>query len=337
MTIRLIAALFAFAVAASACGGSDDATTSDATPATDPAATSADPTTPPTTTSTTTAAPPTTTVVTTTTAAGPVPELATYEVEVTSDVVYGTGAVRNGEIDLMAKLFVPVDAVGPHPVYIHLPGGGFQFSDANNSGPAKALAERGFVAAAFDYRVQGDDPIPSERVGGIYDSVGGADGGGLGRAIAAAVEDGLLGTEWLLAQAEELDLDLDRVVLGGGSAGAITANHISYTAEDFGFERPSIAAAVDLWGGFTLAKPAETVTGDEPPVFIVHGTEDNVVSYTFTEDFVAAAEAAGLPYEVYPVQGAGHGVDLVATEADDGVTLFDHMVAWLRTTLYPAA
>ncbi|MDH4169416.1 MAG: alpha/beta hydrolase [Acidimicrobiia bacterium] len=261
----------------------------------------------------------------------------TYEVDVTRDLVFGTGALREGEKQLMANLFVPVDAPGPHPVIVYIPGGGFQQADhACCDALLTALAERGLVAVTLEYRVQSEDPIPSERVGAIYDAVGGAEGSGLGRAIATAVEDSLLGIEWLVAQSDELDLDLDRVVVSGGSAGAITANHVAYTADDFDFERPPLAAVVDLWGGFTLANPSDVVTGDEPPVFIVHGTADNIVSYQFTEDLVAAADAAGLAYELHPVEGAGHGVDLMTTTADDDVLLFDHLVRWLQETLDPA-
>ncbi|MDH3706787.1 MAG: S9 family peptidase [Acidimicrobiia bacterium] len=69
-------------------------------------------------------------------------------------------------------------------------------------------------------------------------------------------------------------------------------------------------------------------------MFIVHGTADNVVPYSFTEDFVAAADATGLAYELYPVEGAGHGVDIATTAADDGVVIADHLVRWLEQNLY---
>ncbi|MEP6562523.1 MAG: alpha/beta hydrolase [Nakamurella sp.] len=54
------------------------------------------------------------------------------------------------------------------------------------------------------------------------------------------------------------------------------------------------------------ASPLVHVTADAPPFLLVHGTADWLVPYAQSETLATALEAAGVPVELVPVEGADH-------------------------------
>lgn len=81
-------------------------------------------------------------------------------------------------------------------------GGGFvsgSKSQSNVVAWAQAFAQRGYIVASIEYRLQGDDPIPSARVEPIYDTV--LDMGGDPQLVtaAAAIDDTLTALDYLHA------------------------------------------------------------------------------------------------------------------------------------------
>ena len=81
---------------------------------------------------------------------------------------------------------------------------------------------------------------------------------------------------------------------------------------------------MDLFG--SLAQWVTQMETGESPLIIVHGTLDEVVPFQDAEALVAQAELVGIPYEFYPIEGAGHWVDIFTVEAAPGETLFDRIV-----------
>jgi acetyl esterase/lipase len=55
------------------------------------------------------------------------------------------------------------------------------------------------------------------------------------------------------------------------------------------------------------ASPVTHVSKDDPPFLIMHGTEDPLVPYEQSEILARALRKAGVPVELVPVEGAGHG------------------------------
>lgn len=262
---------------------------------------------------------------------------------VTKDVLYGKGATQNGAKELLADLYRPEGtppATGwPGVVYVH--GGGFVRGSKNDRSItrlAKALSDQGFVVASIDYRLEYDSPTPeaTQLVEHFKNSPGYASekmGPALQPSISAAVEDTIAALTWFGGQSEA-PVDPQRVAVAGDSAGAITAMHTAYLANNVQLERPPVAAVVDLWGGF-IATPqdASAIEAGEPPLFMVHGTADALVPYQLAQVAAAQANTVQVPHTLHSVDGANHGfsaVDLFKGTTKEGPTYFDAMVAFLK-------
>ncbi len=264
---------------------------------------------------------------------------ATYSYTVEYDVEYGRGTVDGGggSTGLALDLYVP-DIPGDVdlPLMVMIHGGGFtggSKSNGNLVASAEEYAARGHLVASIDYRLLGDDPVPSDRVQPLLDSYG-SDPAAIIVAIAAAVDDTLTALDFLQARD---DVNASWTTLWGSSAGAITALIAGYALDDHGIERPPVAAVIDLWGGFfgsSIGTPFDDPTGDDPVLYVVHGTDDTVVPFAQAEDIERWAAEAGLPHEYFPIAGAGHGVDMFANDASPGVSLFQRSVDWLGETVF---
>jgi acetyl esterase len=123
-------------------------------------------------------------------------------------------AVDGGSIRL--RVFTPL-ADGPHGVFLHIHGGGFNFgtidSIYNDAKCAYICANSGCVVATVDYRLAPEFPYP------------------------AAPEDCYAALCWVAEHANELDVDPHRIAVGGESAGGNLAAAIALMARDRGTAR----------------------------------------------------------------------------------------------------
>ena len=258
-----------------------------------------------------------------------------YKVAVEVAVVYGSGeTIGGGQVDLLLDLAVPdTETDGPRPLLVQIHGGGFT---EGSRWPQWDTAARGWVAASIDYRLAGDDPLPGPRVQGFFDAVGGKSAPAVHRSVIAAVEDTLVALDYLLGRADELRIDTDRIVLKGESAGAFTALHVAYCADEFGIGHPTIAAVVDFSGAIarTCGEGAAIDPG-EAALFVAHGTNDTgETAFSRAENIVAGAKAAGITYEFHPLEGVGHTWNPVEQTAADGRKIDDLMYEFLDRALY---
>ncbi|MEM7704483.1 MAG: alpha/beta hydrolase [Pseudomonadota bacterium] len=276
---------------------------------------------------------------------------ATYAVRVTGAITYGSGTSQGGTAtkDLLLDLYEPVledNSVGPLPVVILIHGGGYTGGsrlDDRLVTMAEDFASRGWIAASIDYRLVGDEPIPSERYQVMVDETLAGLGRGVSsdeettlNTIVSAAEDAATATDWIIANAPDINADAARIGLLGSSAGAFISINAAYTVDEYDIAGYDYSFVVDLWGGSSLPPEddlaaATVIDGNEPPLFIVHGTADATVSFAKSEVLVDRAQAVGLEYEFYPVEGAGHGYGstgfLDAAVTGEG-TLFDRALAW---------
>jgi len=205
-------------------------------------------------------------------------------------------------VDLLLDLYEPAgDTAARRPVFVFLFGGAFVAGDRQREPQAycEQMARRGYVAAAIDYRI---------KQGNIVE-----DGN------PAAVSDARQAVRWLRAHADAHRLDVNRVVIGGSSAGAITSLLVAYSELERGEGDgpPDVAAVVDLWGGlFTMVGE---MTSGEPPLAIIHGTADDVVPFREAEKLRDRAAEVGIAYLFHPLADAGHApympVELMAVVA----------------------
>ena len=239
-----------------------------------------------------------------------------FEVEVTSDVVYGSAAVgapEAGSKELMLDIYEPAGEGVPElrPALLAVHGGGFRSGDKaqpNFAALCSDFAARGYVCASINYRLQGDDP-PTEGEDLKQ------------RAVAAAIEDAGAALRWLHDNAERYRIDRGRVAVGGGSAGAVTILFLVY---QFGDDEYPVGVVLDLWGG--LYDSVNAIDRDDPPVIIIHGTEDELVPLQQAKNIKRRAGEVGVVCELLAIDGAGHGMAL--DQELDGVTLYDRIATF---------
>ena len=101
-----------------------------------------------------------------------------YPVSVERDIVYSEGEINGGGTfkDMLLDLYIPDTGAGgsdtKFPVLIILHGGGFEAGSKNQPklmGYMEDYASRGWLVVGMNYRLEPEDPIPSERVRILYD------------------------------------------------------------------------------------------------------------------------------------------------------------------------
>ncbi len=241
------------------------------------------------------------------------------EVRVERGLVYGKG----GDADLKLDLAMPKDGDGPFPVVLCVHGGGWTKGDrADLQKTIEALARRGYVAVAVDYRLAPKDRFP------------------------APLEDCKAAVRWLRANAATYRINPDRIGAVGFSAGAHLACLLGLTRKDDGLEgtggnaeqSSAVQAVVSFFGptdltredfgkdvarenlepllGGTLAdkpqayrkaSPVTYVGKHAPPFLFFHGTNDHIVPLAQSELLAARLKEAGVSAELVALDKEGHG------------------------------
>ncbi|WP_182866906.1 alpha/beta fold hydrolase [Rhodopirellula sp. JC639] len=152
------------------------------------------------------------------------------DVTVLRDVVFGRGGGR----DLTMHLVLPKEPSDkPLPLYVWVHGGGWQ-GGTKEGGVRQVvpLVRRGFVGATIEYRLTGEAPFPAQ------------------------IEDCKCAIRYLRAQASKYNLDVDRIAVGGSSAGGhlVALLGTSGGVEDlegsggWADQSSRVQAVVDLYG-----------------------------------------------------------------------------------------
>ncbi len=180
-----------------------------------------------------------------------------------------TLAVPGGEIRV--RLFVP-DSQGPHPLFLHLHGGGFVFGSIDsvvNDAKCSRIARRARCAVAtVDYRLAPEARFPT------------------------AAEDCYAALEFLASEAPRLGLDVARMAVGGESAGGNLAAVVAMMARDR--RGPKLVAQL-------LEVPVTDISSsgaDYPSVaqFAAGYGLDATDMDTYSEQYLGAGGDGGDPY-----------------------------------------
>jgi acetyl esterase/lipase len=236
------------------------------------------------------------------------------------DVAYGRG---NGR-DLLLDIFSPEARADQRTAVLQFHGGGWRGGSRKSLAPhARLLAAEGFTAIPTEYRLTGESPWPTQ----IHD-------------VKAAIR-------WVRANAAELGVEPDRIVLEGFSAGAhlsllaagtpgrpefesdggnagvdtsVAAVAVFYPPTVFHAgetrERGSLAANALLGDDATAeeakaASPLTYVSGAFPPTFFLHGGADKVVPTSASVVMYDALRGAGVETDLHIFSGQTHGFDQV--------------------------
>ncbi|WGW11902.1 alpha/beta hydrolase [Saxibacter everestensis] len=246
-------------------------------------------------------------------------------VRVDRDIVFA----RPGDADLLLDLYRPARTSRPVPVVLWLHGGGW-FTGDRTLAPdlARRVAATGLAMASVEYRLSGQALFPAQlhdvrsairylrqhaekygldpRLIGVW----GASAGGHLAALAGLTghldvlpgEENTLGSAAVQAVAESYaPVDLIAGVEAAQEALPGTDAAASPEARLLGghpADRPDAAGQ---------ANPLTWVSAAAPPFQISHGTGDVLVSHRQSERLHAALVAAGVPSELYLLDGYRHG------------------------------
>jgi hypothetical protein len=220
------------------------------------------------------------------------------------------------------------DTLSRRPIIVFAFGGGFVSGARKDMAIFNQIfAKKGFVCATIDYRIWEQSKL------------GAADSAKIVPVTIQAIMDMKAAVRFLYKSAKEgnpYKIDTNNIIVGGVSAGAITAMHVAamdsidniptflrnVVRAQGGFEGTSgnpgfstkVKGVINMSGGLYKA---EWIDRGDPSFVSYHGTVDNVVPYDVgpnVYNFVSEGSAAcqrqaakvGLPSYLYSVPGGGH-------------------------------
>lgn len=221
-----------------------------------------------------------------------------------------------GKVDL----YLPPKKNTRTPVVINIHGGGWKNGVKESQGGFSTFFKAGFAVVNMEYRLTGQATAP------------------------AAIEDTRCVLIYLIKNAKDLNIDVNKIIIMGGSAGGhlalmggLLANDHRFDTNCPGVENIKVAAIIDKYGitdvwdwayGPNLTSKSATqwlgdkakdeafaksvspiyyITKNSPPVFIIHGDADPTVPYQQSVDLHKKLLEAGVKTEFITVPGGLHG------------------------------
>ncbi|MGI9475049.1 MAG: alpha/beta fold hydrolase [Rubripirellula sp.] len=252
--------------------------------------------------------------------------------EVQEEIVYSTV----DEKDLLLDAFVPTKE-GAHPAVLVVHGGAWRTGNRKQlRGYANALAERGFVCFAIDYRLAPDHKFPAQ------------------------IEDCRAAVKFIRDHAGDYKVDPARLGAIGYSAGGHLVSLLATTGEPPSEENGNVDTRIQVcaaggaptdfrwfpdngnwaeyWMGGNLesakdnfhdASSAAFADADDAPVFFFNGSADRIVPLMWTKKCYTALKSAGVKTELYTIEDASHMQAAADQEA------LEKAYAFLQTELIP--
>ncbi len=268
---------------------------------------------------------------------------------ITTDVVYGwnTNYFTNNSVDTLKMDIYEPDSVIDYlrPVIIYLHAGGFVTGDKGDSRAVRLgnhFARCGYLFASINYRLGVDN---------VLDTIDNF------QMVYQITQDAKSAVRYFRKHQLAYCVDTQAIFLMGSSAGASICLTVAYwdqieadTTFDTSIFGPLDAASgnigyssqvtgiVPCWGGM----PDTTwLRGETEPAYLFHGTNDQVVPYTFgyanngvylhgSYNIHQQLVANGVESYLYPLAGAGHGVPVYSKKYDSVINLstafiYDHL------------
>ena len=217
-------------------------------------------------------------------------------------------------------IYLPPNAGKPSPLIINIHGGGWNKGVKESQTGFSTFFKNGFAVANIEYRLSQQNPAP------------------------AAIEDTRCALIYLIKNAKELNIDINKIVIMGGSSGGhlalmagLLGNDHRFDKNCMGVENIKVAAIIDKYGitdvwdwgyGPNLTSksaiqflgdkakdesfarsisPISYITKNSPPVFIVHGNADPTVPYQQSVYLHEKLLKSAVKTEFITVEGGLHG------------------------------
>ena len=195
----------------------------------------------------------------------------------------------------------------PYPVVVNFCGGGWVLGKMEwAQDNARFMSGLGFVGAAAEYR------YADKRSVSVLD----------------AMMDANSAVRWIRMHDEEFNIDPDRVAAMGDSAGGhlalCTAIFPQYGEASESTDISSVPNAVFTAAGAVNVNdayfkslligreipihcsPYQNVRAGLPPIYMAQCTDDDILPFHYTEEFIAELLQEGNTAELYPVPGGSH-------------------------------
>ncbi|MEM7013547.1 MAG: alpha/beta hydrolase [Verrucomicrobiota bacterium] len=253
------------------------------------------------------------------------------EIEVIKDIEY-LGQGRKLTLDL----YLPPDSSKPRPSVLIVHGGGWHGGDKaakREINIGTNLAKAGYVCASVNY-------VLAEKKDSFVDN--------LRQVWPHNLQDCMKAVQFLRANAEKYQIDLENIGAIGGSAGGHLVAMLAYASDYDGLDPKDgphadqscrIQAVAPMYGVYDLlllakeremledlseedkvlchaASPVSYLDGDDPPALLLHGTRDALVPVSQSEALHTALEEQGLPTQLHIVDGGKHSFHLQPPQED---------------------
>lgn len=227
------------------------------------------------------------------------------------DVIYKTVGNWEGRIDL----YTDTTSVTPTPIVLNIHGGGWSHGKKESQTGFGSFFKNGYAVANVAYRLVDVSPAP------------------------AAIEDVRCALIYLHSNAEALNIDTSKIVIRGTSAGGhlalmagLLGNNTTFDTDCSYTGNLQVATIVDIYGITDLVSvanmsskkrwldkkfedkafiesvsPINYVSEDSPPVFIVHGDNDQLVPYSQSEKLYNTLQKHNISSDFLTLKNAGHG------------------------------
>ncbi len=232
------------------------------------------------------------------------------------NLVYAKVNAWDGRMDL----YLPPNTNQPTPILINIHGGGWNHGTKEQQGGFNTFFKEGFAVANIEYRMTPQATAP------------------------AAIEDARCALIYLIRNAQELNIDVNKIVIMGGSSGGhlalmggLLGTNSIFDNNCTGVKNIKVAAIIDKYGiadvwdwGYgknITSKSAITWLGEKkndslfaasvspityvnkfsPPTLIIHGDADPTVPYQQSVELFKKYQSVGVKSEFITVPGGLHG------------------------------
>jgi len=237
--------------------------------------------------------------------------------------VYATrpNLVTGAPVELRLSVYTATgDTQQLRPLIVWIHGGAFLVgSRGEMAGEARAWARLGYVTATIDYRLDPGNQCLQVQFNLLPNPVDyQRERLRCERAILGARDDAAAAIAWLRANASRYRIDPTRIVVGGASAGAVTALHVGQTLNVPGSPAPAASrvSAVLSMSGCNYVDGS--IDAADAPIASLASGKDPLVPFACTHSVVNTAEALGTPvWRNHFTEESGHAQTLYRAHQDE--------------------